>query len=390
MGRTSVVKALDELYVYGILNSNTGNGLIKKVTTKYMTVAYDGGTVVFVVGLVVTGAVSFATGVIISTGAEASGNLVLENTSGTFEDDEVITDSGTGAAVVNGVPSPHITEVTRDAEDSFSTADAEVVVRAIRGVKGSTNAVITVARELAYDTQTAAFTVGATVSGAAGATGLIVADQDNGATGILTLDDVDESISAFVDGEVLTDDSGGPNGAAKVAAGTTLNDRSATFSQGDPPDEAKQVTVNGDALSTTIITGGAAGDAFEILRGLPAYSSSDYLLFVNAKTAEEGDIATRVDDKGQLQHRKTRADVERRLSMTVSYVNSKAGLLALTDQDIIIIAEREDDRAQVVSELHIFLQARINQENLPDESEGDEISGKVITARYERAYTISG
>jgi len=387
MGRTSVVKNLEEAYIYAVANPYTGNGLIKKITTKYMTVAYDGGSVDFVVGLLVTGADSGATGWVISTGATASGNLVLDDTNGTFEDDEVITDSGTGAAVVNGVPSPHITEVTRDAGDSFSTADAEVVVRAIRGVKGTAATVITVARELAYDTQVGAFTVGQIVTGAAGATALIVADQDNGVTGILTLDDVDESTSPFVDGEVITDPI---TGSAKVAAGTTLNDRTATFSQGDPPDEAKQVTVNGDALSTTIITGGAAGDAFEILRGIPSYQSSDYLLYVKAKTQEEGDIAIRADDKGQLQHRKPRADVERRLSMTLSYINSKAGLEALADQDIIIIVERQDDRALVTSEYHYFLEALINQENLPDESEGDEISGYVINTRFERHYTIAG
>ncbi len=387
MARTSVAKNLEELYVYGVLSPYTGNGLIKKITTKYMDVAYDGGSVVFVVGLLVTGANSGATGRIISIGAQASGTLVLDNTSGTFEDNEVITDSGTGAAVVDGVPSPHITEVTRDADDSFSTADGEVVVRATRGLKGTTAAVVTVARELAYDTQTGAFTVGQTVTGAAGATGVIVADQEDGTDGILTLNNVDESVSAFVDGEAITDPI---TGAAKVAAGTTLNDRTATFVPGDPPDEAKQVTVAGDALSTTILTGGAAGDAFEILRGLPTYASSDYLLYATAKSHEEGDIAQAIRDKGQLQEWKLRADIERRLSLSLSYLNSKAGLLALADQDIIIIAEREDDRAGVISEYHYFLQARINQENMPDESEGDEISGYVINARFERSYTIAG
>ena len=388
MARTSVVKNLEEGFLCAILNPFTGNGVIKKMTTKYMNVAYDGGTVVFVVGLKVTGAPSGATGWIISIGAEASGVLVLDDTSGTFEDDDVLTDSGTGAAVVNGVPDPHIVEVTRDADDSFSTADAEVVVRAITGLKGSTAAVVTVARELAYDTQTGAFGVGLTVTGAAGATGVIVADQEDGTDGILTLDSVDESVSPFVDGEAITDSN---TGVAKVASGTTLNDRTATFAPGDPPDEAKQVTVNGDALSTTIITGGAAGDAFEVLRGIPPYDrSDDYMMYVKSKTSEEGEITTDVRDKGWLQHRKLRADVERKLSMTLSYMNNKAGLLALADQDIIIIFEREDDRAQVVTEYHYFLEARINQSNMPDESEGDEISAYTVNARFERAYTIPG
>jgi len=385
MARTSVVKALDEVYLYAVLNSFTGNGLIKKLTAIEMTVAYDGGSVVFVVGLLVTGADSGATGRVTSTGATASGNLVLDNTSGTFEDDEVITDSGTGAAVVNGVPSPHITEVTRDAEDSFSTADGEVVVRATRGLKGTVAAVVTVARELAYKDQTGNYTVGLTVTGAGGATGVIVADQQDGTDGILTLSDVDESVDVFNDSEALTDTD---TGAADVDG--TLTDRTATFAPGDPPDEAKQVTVAGDGLSTTLLTGGAAGDAFEILRGIPTYSSSDYLLYATAKSHEEGDIAQAIRDKGQLQEWKLRADIERRLSLTLSYLNSKAGLLALADQDIIIIAEREDDRAGVITEYHYFLQARINQENMPDESEGDEISGYVINARFERSYTIAG
>jgi hypothetical protein len=352
-----------------------------------MSVNYDGGSVVFVVGLQVTGADSGATGWIVSIGDVASGVLVLDDTSGTFEDDEVITDSGTGAAVVNGVPSPHIVENTRNAGDSFSTADGEVVVRATRGLKGTTAAVITVARELPYDAGSAA-TVGETITGAtSGATAVVAADQNAGAVGILTLNSVDEDPAPFQNDEDLN---GSVSGLAFAVVDGTLDDRTATFSQGDPPDEAKVVTINGDALSTTIITGSAAGDAFEVLRGIPVFSSSDYLLYVKGKTTEEGDMATRVDDKGQVQEWKLRADIERTLSMTISYINNKAGLAALVDRDIIIISEREDDRNNVVSEYRYFLQARINKENMPDESEGDDISGYSVNARYERSYTISG
>lgn len=65
--------------------------------------AFDGGTGAFTTGLTVTGATSGATGVISSvSGATDSGYLVLRTLSGTFEDNEAITDPGTGAAVVNG------------------------------------------------------------------------------------------------------------------------------------------------------------------------------------------------------------------------------------------------------------------------------------------------
>ncbi|MEY4956504.1 MAG: hypothetical protein RL409_761 [Gemmatimonadota bacterium] len=68
--------------------------------------AYDGGTAVFAVGLTVTGGTSGATGTVLNIGAaEAAGTLVLTDVRGTFIDNEAITDSGTGAAVVNGTAS---------------------------------------------------------------------------------------------------------------------------------------------------------------------------------------------------------------------------------------------------------------------------------------------
>ena len=386
MPRTNVVSNLDELFIYAVLNPWSGNGVIKKIAVKYLDVIYDGGSVVFVVGLLVTGGSSGATGRVISIGAEASGTLVLDNTSGTFEDNEVITDSGTGAAVVNGVPSPHISEVTRDADDVFSTADAEVIVRATRGLKGTTAAVVTVAQEIDYTGKVGGpFQVGETVTESVTLrAAVVVADNNAGATGTgtLTLKNVS---AAFAGGNTLTGDTSGA-----TAAGTTYSDRQATFAVGDPPDEAKQVAVAGEDLSPMLNTGAAAGDAFEILRGLPDYGSPDYLLYAKGKTHEEGEMTTPIRDKGQLQENKVRADIERSISLTLSYLNSKAGLLALTDQDIIIIAEREDDRAGVITEYHYYLQARINADNIPDESEGDEISGYVITARFERAYTLAG
>lgn len=60
---------------------------------------------------------------------------------------------------------------------------------------------------LAYDTQTANFTVGNVVTGASsGATARIVADSDSGATGTLTLTDI---AGEFVDNEIITDTGSG-------------------------------------------------------------------------------------------------------------------------------------------------------------------------------------
>ena len=72
---------------------------------KNFTLAYDGGTAVFTAGKTLTGATSHATAIIVSTGASATGTLTLHTITGTFANDEAITDNnGTpGAAVVNGV-----------------------------------------------------------------------------------------------------------------------------------------------------------------------------------------------------------------------------------------------------------------------------------------------
>ncbi|MEW6263382.1 MAG: phage tail tube protein [Thermodesulfobacteriota bacterium] len=64
---------------------------------------YDGQTGNFTVGQVVTGGTSTATGTIIAdSDAGTEGFLTLINVSGTFQNNEAITDPITGAAVVNG------------------------------------------------------------------------------------------------------------------------------------------------------------------------------------------------------------------------------------------------------------------------------------------------
>ena len=77
--------------------------------------------------------------------------------------------------------------------------------------------------DLAYDGQSANFTVGKTLTGASsGATGVIVADTDGGATGTLVLKNVE---GTFLDNEAITDNNTTPgvavaNGAAAVSSFT--------------------------------------------------------------------------------------------------------------------------------------------------------------------------
>lgn len=66
------------------------------------TLPFDGQTGNFTTGLTITGGTSGATAVIISqVDAGATGTLTLDQISGTFLDNETITDSGSGSATVN-------------------------------------------------------------------------------------------------------------------------------------------------------------------------------------------------------------------------------------------------------------------------------------------------
>ena len=71
-----------------------------------LAVNFDGQTGNFTIGLTVTGGTSAATGVIVeSTDAGSTGQLQLKTVSGTFVNNEIITDTSTGSATINGSPS---------------------------------------------------------------------------------------------------------------------------------------------------------------------------------------------------------------------------------------------------------------------------------------------
>lgn len=69
--------------------------------------AYDGGTVLFTVGLTVTDATGHTGVVAAIIGDATSGILLLNDCSGLFHNNDVLTDSGSGAAVVDGTLGPH-------------------------------------------------------------------------------------------------------------------------------------------------------------------------------------------------------------------------------------------------------------------------------------------
>lgn len=96
--------------------------------------------------------------------------------------------------------------------------------------------------DLAYDGQSANFTVGKTVTGAlSGATGVIVSDTDGGTTGTLVLKNIE---GTFLDNEAISDDNSTPGAA--VANGT-LSVSSFTFHQ-----QVASSTTTGTATETLV------------------------------------------------------------------------------------------------------------------------------------------
>lgn len=77
------------------------------------TLDYDAQTGNFAVGLVVTGGTSGATAIVLEdSDSGTTGTLTLGEISGTFANDEALTDSSTGAAVVNGTLGYTFTSIT--------------------------------------------------------------------------------------------------------------------------------------------------------------------------------------------------------------------------------------------------------------------------------------
>jgi Ca2+-binding RTX toxin-like protein len=186
----------------GIILTDADVGNIPSVGAPLL---YDGQAAAanFKVGTILTGATSGATARIIgNTDGGATGTLVLQNIVGVFQDNEIISDN-----------------------------------------------------TLAYDAQTANFTVGSILTGGTSlATALIVANNDGGATGTLTLQNI---VGTFQDNETITDGAGGlavANGAigTALANGPVANSfaRGAGTGQAFLADLARQADPTGKTADT--------------------------------------------------------------------------------------------------------------------------------------------
>lgn len=102
----SIVAATNYLLPNNAQGGNTSqlpNGGITSLFSAQSTLAYDAESGAFTEGLVLTGATSGATARITHVQDDGTtGTLYLGEVSGTFQDNEVITDTSTGSALVNG------------------------------------------------------------------------------------------------------------------------------------------------------------------------------------------------------------------------------------------------------------------------------------------------
>jgi hypothetical protein len=150
-------------------------------------------------------------------------------------EDSLVTVAGEGIKLVRwnrintGASSGVTTDNTATKAWAMQLAPGQIVCLWVSAIGRRTNAaqfftqqaVIQAQRpgaSLAYDTQTANFTAGRTITGAtSGAKAVIQADSDSGATGTLTLVDI---VGTFLDNEIITD---GLTGSATVNGPITLN-----------------------------------------------------------------------------------------------------------------------------------------------------------------------
>lgn len=174
--------------------------------------------------------------------------------------------------------------------------------------------------------------------------------------------------------------------AVRSAAVITIAAKTFTFAAGDPPGTAVPNSDDStiDITATPTIATATKGDMFAIVEQPPDYSAdAAQIPYVTAKNEDPDPITRDIRYKGVLQHRKRMALQGGTLNLTALYENAKKGLSAFVDQDIIIIAEIEDDRSGTVTERRIYYGCRINSIPAPSEATGDTDSDCSIAARYE-------
>jgi hypothetical protein len=265
-----------------IEDQHFGSAVVNGTLGTTVFLDYDAQTINFVVTDVVVGRTSGASGTI---GADADGGtdgtLTLTGVSGTFANNEKVAvrmakaDGTLGASylldydaqsknfatsdVLHGVTNGAVAIVDSDVDGGAAGtltissvvgdfADNEKISVQMADSNGGLSPSVSDSYYLDFDTGTAAFHVGHTVTGAGGATGVVFADSSGGvgATGTLTLTSV---VGDFVDGEAITCP-GAPGGAAKVAAGTV---KYKTL----PYDDQRKNFTAADAIQS-LISGGTA------------------------------------------------------------------------------------------------------------------------------------
>jgi len=158
------------------------------------------------------------------------------------------------------------------------------------------------------------------------------------------------------------------------------------FAAGDPPGTAVHSAADAaiDLGAEPTLTAGVDGDMVAIVEQPKAVTwATNGIPYVTAISQEPNELRRDIRDKDQLQHRKKMSLEGGVLTLTAKYENAKRGLSKYVDQDIIVIGERIDDRAGMVTEKCIFYGSRINAISAPSEAEGDSDSDVSIPIAYE-------
>jgi len=178
-----------------------------------------------------------------------------------------------------------------------------------------------------------------------------------------------------------------PHGTPVIQVGGGTGD-TLTFTGGTAPNQG-QVQLTPEASGTYFsVTGGVAGDIFEIYT-LQSYASSDQINWIDNFDGPAVPGKRNVTEKGTVKFKKRVFNVEKTWTATQRYANSTVDLLKYAGNDFTLIMERQDDDGGVTTET-LFVFDAYHDVGLPSGSTGDSDSSVSIDGTYRDFCFIDG
>lgn len=145
-----------------------------------------------------------------------------------------------------------------------------------------------------------------------------------------------------------------------------------TIKEGSPEDQSYEVDASGTKFKTITgvsLTGGIAGDAFEIWI-LPDRANDVELCFHQGVSIGARSEVLQIPKRYEIDHTK-RVRADRTLSITQWYQNNLTGLSVIEDREVTLVNTIRDDGGEVETEVWYFSKARLGvAREVPSDEQG--------------------